>query len=46
LPVPLVTPLTERIEVELGAIRVQLQGSQAARVVDAIVARVVGAAQQ
>jgi transposase-like protein len=46
LPVPLVTPLTERIEVELGTMRVQLQGSQAARVVDAIVARVVGAAQQ
>jgi transposase-like protein len=46
LPVPLVTPLTERIEVELGTMRVRLQGAEAARVVDAIVARVVGAAQQ
>ena len=47
LPVPLVTPLTtESIEVELGTMRVRLQGAEAARVVDAILARVVGTAQQ
>jgi len=40
LAVPLVAPVTERIEVDLGAMRVQLDGSGAARVVDAIVARV------
>lgn len=46
LPVPLVMPLTERIEVELGTMCVRLQGAEAARVVDAILARVVGTAQQ
>ena len=40
LAVPLVAPVTERIEVDLGAIRVRLDGAGAARLVDAIVARV------
>lgn len=40
LAVPIVTPVAEHIEVELGTMRVRLQGAEAARVVDAIVARV------
>jgi hypothetical protein len=40
LAVPLVVPIAERIEVDLGAMRVRLDGAQAARVVAAIVARV------
>ena len=40
LAVPLVAPVAERIEVDLGTIRVRLAGAGAARVVDAIVARV------
>ncbi len=40
LAVPLVAPVAERIEVELGTLRVRLDGAGAARVVDAIVARV------
>jgi len=38
--VPIVAPIAERIEVDLGAMRVRLDGAQAARLVDAIVARV------
>lgn len=40
LAVPLVAPMEERIEVDLGTMRVRLDGAGAARVVDAIVARV------
>lgn len=40
LAVPLVAPVAERIEVDLGTMRVRLDGAGAARVVDAIVARV------
>ena len=40
LAVPLVAPVAERIEVDLGAMRVRLDGAGAARVVDAIVTRV------
>jgi hypothetical protein len=40
LAVPLVAPMTEHIEVDLGTMRVRLNGAAAARVVDAIVARV------
>jgi hypothetical protein len=40
LAVPLVAPVAERIEVHLGTMRVRLDGAAAARVVDAIVARV------
>ena len=40
LAVPLVAPVTARIEVDLGTMRVRLDGAGAARVVDAIVARV------
>jgi len=40
LAVPIVAPIAERIEVDLGAMRVRLDGAQAARLVDAIVARV------
>lgn len=46
LAVPLVAPATERIEVELGTMRVRLDGAGAARVVDAIVARVGAGAQR
>jgi hypothetical protein len=45
LAVPIVTPVADLIEVSLGAMRVRLQGAQAARVVDAIVAGV-GRAQR
>ena len=45
LTVPIVAPVTERIEVDLGTMRVRLDGAGAARVVDAIVARVGSAAQ-
>jgi transposase-like protein len=38
--VPLVAPMAERIELDLGTMRVRLDGAGAARVVDAIVARV------
>jgi len=40
LAVPLVTPAAQHIEVDLGTMRVCLDGIAAARVVDAIVARV------
>jgi transposase-like protein len=40
LAVPLVAPAAERIEVDLGTMRVRLDGAQAARLVDAIIARV------
>lgn len=40
LAVPLVVPMAERIEVDLGTMCVRLDGAGAARVVDAIVARV------
>ena len=40
LAVPLVAPVAERIEVDLGTMRVRLDGAGATRVVDAIVARV------
>ena len=40
LAVPLVAPMAERIEVDLGTMRVRLDGAGAVRVVDAIVARV------
>ena len=40
LAVPLVAPVTARVEVDLGTMRVRLDGAGAARVVDAIVARV------
>jgi transposase-like protein len=46
LAVPIVAPVAERIEVELGTMRVRLDGAGAARVVDAIVARVGSAAPQ
>ena len=39
LAVPIVAPVAERIEVDLGAMRVRLDGAGAARVVDAIIAR-------
>lgn len=40
LAVPLVAAVAERIEVDLGTMRVRLDGAGAVRVVDAIVARV------
>jgi transposase-like protein len=40
LAVPLVAPRAERIELDLGTMHVRLDGAGAARVVDAIVARV------
>ena len=40
LAVPIVAPVAAHIEVELGTMRVRLEGAGAARVVDAIVARV------
>jgi transposase-like protein len=40
LAVPIVAPAPECIEVDLGTMRVRLEGAAAARVVDAIVARV------
>ena len=40
LAVPLVASAAERIKVDLGTMRVRLDGAGAARVVDAIVARV------
>jgi transposase-like protein len=46
LAVPIVAPIAERIEVELGAMRVRLDGAQAARLVDAIVARVGAGARE
>lgn len=45
LAVPLVAPVAERIEVDLGTMRVRLDGAGAARIVDAIVARVGSGAQ-
>ena len=45
LAVPLVAP-AERIEVDLGTMRVRLEGAGAARVVDAIVGRVGSGAQR
>ena len=44
LAVPLVAPVAQRIEVDLGTMRVRLDGAGAARVVEAIVARVGSAA--
>lgn len=46
LAVPIVAPTTEHIEVDLGTMRVRLDGAGAARVVDAIVARVGSGAQR
>ena len=46
LAVPIVAPAAERIEVELGTMCVRLDGAAAARVVDAIVARVGSGAQR
>ena len=46
LAVPLVGPVAERIEVDLGTLRVRLDGAGAARVVDAIIARVGSTAQR
>ena len=40
LALPIIAPVTECIEVDLGTMRVRLDGAGAARVVDAIVARV------
>jgi hypothetical protein len=40
LAVPLVAPVAEHIEVDLGTLRVRLDGAAAARVADAIVARI------
>ena len=40
LAVPIVAPIAERIEVDLGTMRVRLDGAGAARLVDVIVARV------
>jgi hypothetical protein len=46
LAVPLVAPVAAPIEVELGTLRVRVAGAAAARVVDAIVARIGGEATQ
>lgn len=46
LALPIIAPVTERIEVDLGTMRVRLDGAGAARVVDAIVARVGSGAQR
>ena len=46
LAVPIVAPMAERIEVDLGTMRVRLDGAGASRVVDAIVARVGSGAQR
>jgi hypothetical protein len=40
LAVPIVAPVAERIEVDLGTMRVRLEGTGAARVVEAIVSLV------
>ena len=40
LAVPIVAPIAARIEVDLGTMRVRLDGAGATRLVDAIVARV------
>ena len=40
LAVPLVAPVAEHIEVDLGTLRVRLEGTAAARVIDAIVVRI------
>jgi len=45
LAVPLVTPVVAPLEVEFGPLRVRLEGAAAARVVDAIVARIGEAAR-
>ena len=42
LAVPLVAPVAAAIEVDLGTLRVRLEGAAAVRVVDAIVARISG----
>ena len=44
LALPLVAPVAEPIEVEFGTIQVRLGGAAAARVVDAIVARIASVA--
>jgi hypothetical protein len=46
LAVPLVATVAEHIEVDLGTMRVRLDGAGAARVVEAIVARVGSGAQR
>jgi len=46
LTVPLVASVVEHIEVDLGTMCVRLDGAGAARVVDAIVARVGSGAQR
>jgi hypothetical protein len=40
LPVPIVAPVAEHIEVSVGTMRMRLAGAAAARVVDAIVASI------
>lgn len=42
LAVPLVAPTAVPIEVEVGTLRVRLQGAAAVRVIDAIIARING----
>jgi hypothetical protein len=44
LAVPLVAPVAAPIEVDLGTLRVRLEGGAAARVIDAIIARIGGEA--
>jgi transposase-like protein len=44
LAVPLVAPVAAPIEVELGTLRVRVAGAAAARVIDALVARIGGEA--
>ncbi len=44
LAVPLVAPVAAPMEVDVGPVRVRLEGAAAARVVDAIVARISGEA--
>ena len=46
LAVPLVAPVAQPIEIDLGTMRVRLDGIAAARVVDAIVVRVGGGAER
>lgn len=46
LALPLVSPVAEHVEVDLGALRVRLEGAAATRVVDAIIARLGNGGQQ
>jgi hypothetical protein len=45
LAVPLVAPVAGHIEIDLGTLRVRLEGAAAVRVIDAIVARIGAAAR-